>query len=251
MNRQRTALVAVIGALATLVLLWGASAGDPLLRVPTERIPDFAITLPEPDPVDAPSDPPIEPSPPEQTEEFDAVDSGPFVEPALLRVVFYSLLGAAGAALVGLLVVMALRRRSSATTQDESDLPEVLEVLLDATSTQRQESIRSHGSARNAVVACWVALEEAAEHSGLSRAAAETSAEFTRRVLDRWDVPPQVINDLAASYRAARFSRHEVTEQQREDAVAALAQINAVLAQTRTAVDPDGPHTITLGRQNR
>lgn len=104
--------------------------------------------------------------------------------------------------------------------------PDELALLLAATSPEQRHRVLQEGDPRNGVVACWVALEDAAERGGLPREPAETSAEFTARVLRAWSVPPEVVRTLAELYREARFSRHPVTEAMREQAVAALAVVH-------------------------
>ena len=47
---------------------------------------------------------------------------------------------------------------------------------------------------------------------GLPRHPAETSAEYTIRVLHTWDIAPAALGGLAELYREARYSRHPVTE---------------------------------------
>ncbi len=53
----------------------------------------------------------------------------------------------------------------------------------------------------------------------------ETSAELTVRVLHHLDVDPRPVARLAALYREARFSEHELGEDARADARTALEQL--------------------------
>lgn len=96
------------------------------------------------------------------------------------------------------------------------------------------------GTPRNAIVACWMALERACRDSGLPRDGAETSTEFTARVLGRYATEPRAVTVLAAKYREARFSEHEMTEQDRLEAVAALERIRADLRTTGAHQTPTG-----------
>src|SRR5690606_35692226 len=102
---------------------------------------------------------------------------------------------------------------------------EELVALLEATSDEVRYQALSEGDPRNAVVACWVALEDAVHRSGLTPDRSETAAELAWRVLARWDVDPSAVTDLSAAYREARFSRHPVSEVQRTVAVEALERI--------------------------
>ncbi len=135
----------------------------------------------------------------------------------------------AGIVLVGLLVLLLryllgrLWSQDEPPPQDEEDTD--LAELVAATSPARLLALGG-GDPRNAVVACWVALEDAAERGGLRPDPAETSAEFTIRVLGRWEVDQPTIDRLAILYREARFSRHPVTEQMRAEAVETMRSVH-------------------------
>ena len=109
-------------------------------------------------------------------------------------------------------------------------LPEVpattadLEVDVDAA-----RAVLAHGTPRNAIVACWMRLEHDAAAAGLVRATAETSAEFVERVVATASVDPAPIGELAALYREARFSRHDLDDGHRARAVAALDRVALAL----------------------
>jgi hypothetical protein len=112
-------------------------------------------------------------------------------------------------------------------------LPEVApDELLEAADDFSDLILR--GSARNAIVACWVRLETAVEQAGLVRDPAETAAEMTRRVLRAYAVDAGSIEALAALYREARFSSHDMSEEHRRHAQRALGEIRR---QLRAAVD--------------
>lgn len=107
-------------------------------------------------------------------------------------------------------------------------LPEVndseLEVDVDAARTAL-----AGGSPRNAIVACWMQLERDAAAAGLPRAAAETSAEYVERVVAASSVDPAPIRELAALFREARFSSHELLDDHRARALAAMNRVEAAL----------------------
>jgi Zn-dependent protease with chaperone function len=96
----------------------------------------------------------------------------------------------------------------------------------------RQRTVLSEGSPRNAIVACWHLFEQQAATVGVHRASWETSSEFTLRVLDQLSADPAAVTELADLYRDARHSRHEITEQTRQHARAALDRIFDSLATT-------------------
>jgi uncharacterized protein DUF4129 len=91
------------------------------------------------------------------------------------------------------------------------------------------------GTATDAVIACWVALEEAAASAGLARDQSETPAEFTVRVLGVGGISEPQLNRLGELYREARYSTHGSTEQARTEARAALLRLRDELAAVRTA----------------
>jgi hypothetical protein len=107
-------------------------------------------------------------------------------------------------------------------------LPEVAEREL-AVDVEAARVALAGGSPRNAIVACWMQLERAAAAAGLPRNAAETSAEYVERVVAASSVDPAPIRELAALYREARFSDHELGDDHRTRALAALNRVEAAL----------------------
>lgn len=85
------------------------------------------------------------------------------------------------------------------------------------------------GTPSDAVIACWVGLEDAAEAAGVPRNEAETSAEFTLRVLAVDGVSAPDLASLADLYREARYSTHVSSEEARAKARAALTCLRADL----------------------
>lgn len=132
------------------------------------------------------------------------------------------------------------RRRRPRRVAPFQPLPEIApDELLDA--ADEFDLLIARGSARNAIVACWVRLEEAVDQAGIARDPAETSTEMTGRVLGVYDVDAQAVGTLAALYREARFSTHEMHEGHRRTAQATLAEIRRQLheaaARARDAQD--------------
>lgn len=87
------------------------------------------------------------------------------------------------------------------------------------------------GTADDGVIACWVALEDAAAAAGAPRAPSETPAEFTVRVLGVADggVSRAELTRLAELYREARFSTHGSGEEARTEARTALVRVRSDL----------------------
>ena len=100
----------------------------------------------------------------------------------------------------------------------------VLHVDLDAALTAL-----TSGEPRNAIVACWMRLEQDAATMGFGRLEAETSSEYVARVVTAASVDPGPITELAALYREARFSLHHLDDTHRSSAVHALGGVVAAL----------------------
>ena len=106
--------------------------------------------------------------------------------------------------------------------------PDVLARQL-AADADAQRQVLLGGTPRNAVVEAWSRFEARAGEIGADRRPWETSSEFTLRVLEAVEADPAAVAGLAALYREARFSDHELTEPDRRDALAALDVIHASL----------------------
>lgn len=111
----------------------------------------------------------------------------------------------------------------------KTELPEKqpVERLAEAVETGLAQIDR--GTPNNAVIACWVALEDAAAAAGVARDVSETAAEFTVRVLAVDGVSTDDLLTLADLYREARYSNHASTEETRTQARAVLTNLRAQL----------------------
>ncbi len=230
MNRGRGWIVA--GAtLVVLLAVWAAS---------TSQVDILTFREPKP----------TTPTPPQQGESGRTVDdrqteaSEEVLEWAgTVFVVLLSLL--ALAALTILVGAVWLRRRraererrregaGARVDHDDAFDQEVPDAIAQA--AEDQLTALTAGTPRNAIVACWLGLEEAAATAGIARDPAETSAEFTARTLSTYAVNDTAITVLSALYREARFSEHTLTEAHRSAAVDALRQLRADFS--RTVQDP-------------
>lgn len=123
-----------------------------------------------------------------------------------------------------------LRRRGvrEPSARQVTALPEVAEREL-AVDVESARVALAGGSPRNAIVACWMQLERDATAAGLPRDAAETSVEYVERVVAASSIDAAPIRELAALYREARFSRHELRDDHRTRALVALNRVEAAL----------------------
>lgn len=142
----------------------------------------------------------------------------------LLVVVVVIVLVAIGRALLD-------RWRTREVTEDQVAAVDVVpEVLLDAALEGERQL--SRGTPANAVVAAWVALEDACRAAGIRDDDSRTSAELVTTVLRSHRVDRAPLDALAALYREARFSSHPIGEEQRSAARESLVQVQADLRRT-------------------
>lgn len=93
---------------------------------------------------------------------------------------------------------------------------------------------RPRRAPRDAIIAAWVALEDAAAGSGVVRDPADTPTEFTLAVLDATPVDGGAARTLLGLYLHARFSTDAMSER---DVVAAAAAAEALARDLTAARD--------------
>jgi hypothetical protein len=118
-------------------------------------------------------------------------------------------------------------RRASMGEGDFDVLPDIAAAVVEHAAAQRAALLS--GAPRNAIVQCWMQLEADVAAAGLTRDPADTSLEFTERVLARYTVDSEAISELAALYREARFSDHPLQESHRRAALDALDRLHQTL----------------------
>lgn len=222
-------VAAAVMTAGLLVLVWAAATGPARLFASSGRSVQIGSTeLPSPTPSASPSATPSEAA----DRAFDT--DGPtrdlsWIGDLILWIGILLLVLTAGRLLVWL---WQRRWRPPPKPAERSFdvLPDVAAVSRAlASETDSQLAAIREGTPRNAIVRCWLMLEEAAGEAGVPRAPWETSAEFTLRVLRTLDVDPRAIATLGGLYREARFSRHELGEDSRARAYTSLQQLHADL----------------------
>jgi hypothetical protein len=214
--------------LGLVVLAWAATAG-------TEPLWHDADPVARQDPASERVEQAVDSSPPIQARrgaDDTAWDLG-WLLTAFAWAVLTGLL-----ALLLLALVRAWRRRPQRHRIEPTTaaaLPTVAETVNDAEAELQEVLLR--GSPRNAIVRCWVRLEQAVAAAGIAPRPSETSLEFTTRVLAAMTVDDASLRRLGALYREARFSRHELGEPQRRAAIASLTEL---LEQVGTGRPIDG-----------
>ena len=147
-----------------------------------------------------------------------------------------------GIALTLLLAVVVLairvnrRRRRAAPPESAREAPD--RALLTDRRAARQARMVREGSPREAIIATWLDLERLVAAAGVPRRPSETSSELVVRVLDDREVPAAALTDLAALFREARFSTHELTEALRERAAGDLDAVHAALGARGRGAEP-------------
>lgn len=143
----------------------------------------------------------------------------------------WRVLGGITLALLLAVVVLAIRvnrrRRRAAPPESAREAPD--RALLTDRRAARQARMLREGSPREAIIATWLDLERLVATAGVPRRPSETSSELVVRVLDDREVPAAALTDLAALFREARFSTHELTEALRERAAGDLDAVHAAL----------------------
>jgi len=228
MNR-RSGLIAAATAAACLLFAAVSTSGG----VGLWGAPQWDLTPGEPEPVEAElvevDDEALLPA--------DDGNAEPFTVPAWIRTALQLILIGLAAALAVALLLAGWRRRPRVRWRRRADdadfevLPDVAAVVVEQAAAQRAELL--DGAPRNAIVRCWLQLELDVAAAGLPRDPADTSLEFTERVLARYSIDSNAISDLARRYREARFSDHELGEADREAALASLDRLHRTLEDAR------------------
>lgn len=233
MRRGTGVITGLLAAAVLLLLLWGSGNGAQVLQPPSgEAGPPPTVDLYPPD-----NEQPTVPDQEELDEEGEPREAYNFDW----------LLIAFGLVVLGIIATV-LKWLLTRDLEGGDPPPEVdddlddIDLLLRATAESAARSALSEGEPRNVVVRCWVNLEDAATSSGMTRDDSETAAEFTRRLLSRWDVDEDTTAELADLYREARFSRHPVSRATGDRAVELLRSIHAQLRAraARRAQDQEG-----------
>jgi Domain of unknown function (DUF4129) len=223
---DRLTAAAVVVVLALLVLAGIAARGPAVVS-------GTGSALPTPDE-------PLRPPAPARTSDPDAAATetpadGTTLPPSpLAGYVVLGLLTVVGVAAAGLLGRSlwehrpALRRRRPPPSAPVREAADALARAARAAVTE----VVAHPVAREAVVRSWLLLGAAAAEAGLPARDAETAGEYARRLALRIGLPGPELARLAELYREARFSTHEVGEEQRAVARRLLHDLGGRLERT-------------------
>ncbi len=225
------ARLALICLLVTVVVLGAATAAPWTLSPPHQPAPEI-YAPPQSQP------PPARDHGPTPPQEPDRVDSRWIV------LVLVTLLALLIAVLLTLAArkLLQIRREPTDTTEDhlapgtatttlgdDVDLPQLQDAV-----TRALAHLDGHPRPRDAVVAAWVALEEAAARAGTRRDPAQTPTEFTGTVLAATPAPAGAVTRLRTLYQRARFTDRPVD-------TTAVDQARTALAEIARSLDVDRP----------
>lgn len=157
------------------------------------------------------------------------------------------------AVLAALVVVVLLARRlASARPPGPARMVDEVEETAELSVADQQQvqdslagllaRLRSGADLDEAVIACWLALEDVAARQGLTRHPAQTAHEFTVDVLASTRAPRDDLVTLADLYRSAMFSGLSPTADDRRRAIASLERLLAAMGERAVIRGGGGPH---------
>ena len=137
-----------------------------------------------------------------------------------------------GAAFCLFLVIrawLAGREDRSVAADDAADLDlEALALAVSADAPERLDAL-SAGTPAEGIIAAWAHLEATLYAAGVPLPRSRTSTEVSLDVLRRYPVDPATLQTLADLYREARWSRHPLTEDDRDRAFTAHRALDAAM----------------------
>ncbi|MBT9255750.1 DUF4129 domain-containing protein [Phycicoccus sp. MAQZ13P-2] len=154
---------------------------------------------------------------------------------SLAALVGWTAVGLVGLALLVVLVLVlrALLRSLQgprAVEADDTAGPDLARLGTALTDDAEERLVvLGRGTPAEGIIAAWDRLEDTLRAAGLTLSASRTSTETAVGVLRRFEVDEETLQSLAALYREAAWSRHELTEDHRATAETALTRLAADL----------------------
>lgn len=134
--------------------------------------------------------------------------------------------GLGGLVLLGGVAILVLRRRESLPPDTRETVESALVRVVELTI----EDLRSEPDPRRAVVAAYASMERALDAHGLPRRPADAPLEYLARILRELRVRESAVGALTRLFEYAKFSRHEIGTEMKDEAIAALVAVRADLA---------------------
>lgn len=209
------AVAAIVVPLGLLMLGQRPPAGSP----PAEPTPTATTTGPSQTP---PITTPPAPQPTDNAQAHWLTALAGFLAAAIV---------AAIVVVVALVIINLLKRRvrlgliPTAVFSELGDAEELADAVAAAT-----EALDDAGDTREAVIACYAAMEERIRQAGMGRHTADTPEDVLKRATGAGLVPVEAGRRLTDLFHEARFSRHPMTDEHRAEARGALVEISAQIA---------------------
>ena len=222
-SRGRTVLAATAGVVG-LAVVWAAAAPRPVrglpgiqegvetvVRPPDQGVPNFALPVLG----------------------WEITYGPAWVDDRLAAVLGWSLVLvlSAGAALLALVLVRALVRAWHArrlVPEEDTTTADVVPAAVLADQSERLAALGS-GTPREGIIAAWAWLEASIAIAGVPLMRSRTSTEVVLATLRSHDVPADTLEELAALFREARYSPHDLAEADRRRAEEAHRRVDAAL----------------------
>ncbi len=149
-----------------------------------------------------------------------------------------------GVVVAGVVTAIVLVRRAKLKALREAQTAaEAVSLALDEALDDLRE-----GDPREAVIRAYARLENVLAFYGLARAPHEAPFEWLSRILVELHASAAAVERLTALFERAKFSRHVIDEEMREDAISALTSVRDELrpapAEPGTGMSPAGMNAI-------
>jgi hypothetical protein len=108
--------------------------------------------------------------------------------------------------------------------------PLTLQEQVAATIDDAIDDLEHEPDPRRAVIAAYARMERALGRHGLERRLSETAIEYLRRVLHELTARSAAVEQLTSLFERAKFSKHEITAEMKQQAIDSLVEIRESLA---------------------
>jgi hypothetical protein len=129
------------------------------------------------------------------------------------------------ALVAGVIAAIVVRRMRG----DDWEREAALSAALDEVLADTLDDLRAEQDPRRAVIRAFARMEKTFAAHGVARDPAETPRQYVVRALDTLGVSSASVQQLTRLYERAKFSRLEIDEQMKTDAIDALAGLRAEL----------------------
>jgi hypothetical protein len=161
----------------------------------------------------------------------------------LVQLITYTIMGLlAVAVIVGVVILLRRLRRSAAGRPQAPDDAAIVRGAVEA----GRSALTGVSDARLAIIACYLAMERSLDQAGAARGPAETADELLARATTAGFLhgePPARLTEL---FSEARYSRHDVPDSARTEALRALEDILADLSDPRVRNAEPASQEVTL-----